>query len=628
VAFLCKYSIDQGWITPAIRVVAGGAIGAALIGLGIRTHRSARPFSALFLGGGIGAWYTAIYASYALYHLTPFPVAMGLMLAATLAAFGLALWSEVETLAVVGALGGLATPFVLTTSDPSVPQLVAYLSFILALTSGIHLARGWRKNLAVGAVGTWMALASVPPRLPPIGQAPLTQDRIALTLGYAAVLLAGWAVFLLLPRLAAGRFRAVEGRTRAAHAWWASAAATTEEHAAVAEGHAVVALAFFAAWASVVTLWELDPRPAGYIGAGIALACGLAYAALRERHPALARAHAFAGALAGGLAVALASRNVPEGAASVVAFGALLHAWSDRRPLGRPVRLAAHAAMLFAALSGAVSLLISPGELNARLAMLVVAVCAYAAAAEWVSGLRPEVRDRYRVAGHAAAAVLVWSLCEPLQYAGGWFAVSASAFAAALFVVERQRDGRLVPGRPVDGGTALVLQAAALVAALSFCGEFGAGGLRWFNERAAAELALLASLAAGAWLAGTGARRRRLYAVGYGLWLFTVADQFHGLSAGPAFTTGVWAATGLALLVVALPLRDRRAVRVALGTLALVCGKLLLADLASLDAIWRILVFLGVGAAFLAVSYYVRSAWMDSAPETAAAPAGAALAEP
>jgi uncharacterized membrane protein len=49
---------------------------------------------------------------------------------------------------------------------------------------------------------------------------------------------------------------------------------------------------------------------------------------------------------------------------------------------------------------------------------------------------------------------------------------------------------------------------------------------------------------------------------------------------------------------------------VALGTIALVCAKLLLVDLAGLDPIWRILVFLGVGAAFLGVSYFVRNAWM------------------
>jgi uncharacterized membrane protein len=155
IAFLCKYSIDQGWVTPGLRVGAGGAAGAALIVLGLRTHRTSRPFSGLFLGGGIGAWYTATYAAYALYHLVSFPAAFALMAATTAAAFGLALWSGIETLAVVGALGGVGTPFVLSSGHASVPGFVAYLLCVLSFTSGTYLARRWRPRSTPCRPGDW-----------------------------------------------------------------------------------------------------------------------------------------------------------------------------------------------------------------------------------------------------------------------------------------------------------------------------------------------------------------------------------------------------------------------------------------------------------------------------------------
>ena len=50
VVFLFKYSIDQGWITPAVRVGFGLAIGIILLAVGLRLHSSRRHFSQVLLG--------------------------------------------------------------------------------------------------------------------------------------------------------------------------------------------------------------------------------------------------------------------------------------------------------------------------------------------------------------------------------------------------------------------------------------------------------------------------------------------------------------------------------------------------------------------------------------------------
>ena len=48
---------------------------------------------------------------------------------------------------------------------------------------------------------------------------------------------------------------------------------------------------------------------------------------------------------------------------------------------------------------------------------------------------------------------------------------------------------------------------------------------------------------------------------------------------------------------------------VAMGTPLLVVGKLFVVDLAEVESIWRILLFLGFGGIFLVLSYYFQNLW-------------------
>ena len=49
-----------------------------------------------------------------------------------------------------------------------------------------------------------------------------------------------------------------------------------------------------------------------------------------------------------------------------------------------------------------------------------------------------------------------------------------------------------------------------------------------------------------------------------------------------------------------------------LVTLGIVAAKLLLVDMAQVDVIWRILLFMGFGAAFLGLSYLINRQAEDS----------------
>jgi hypothetical protein len=122
---------------------------------------------------------------------------------------------------------------------------------------------------------------------------------------------------------------------------------------------------------------------------------------------------------------------------------------------------------------------------------------------------------------------------------------------------------------------------------------------------ALASLGALALLAAASF--ALGARRLRQ---GYRLaalagllawwWAHLVA-----LPGGQAYVSAAWATTAVALLGLGVGRQHRLAQGAGLATLLLFVAKLFLVDLERLDALTRILLFLGSGGAFLLVSYYL-----------------------
>lgn len=154
VVFLFKYSVDQGWLTPPVRVGFGLALGVALLIIGLRLYRTRRPFSQVLLGGSIATFYITGFAAFQLYALVAYAIAFGFMTGVTLLAFSLSVRQNQAVLSVIGTAGGLGTPFLLHTAG-SLVGLVGYTCLILAGTSAIYLAKGWRSLLWTSFVGGW-----------------------------------------------------------------------------------------------------------------------------------------------------------------------------------------------------------------------------------------------------------------------------------------------------------------------------------------------------------------------------------------------------------------------------------------------------------------------------------------
>lgn len=478
VGFLGKYSIDRGWITPSVRVLACFVIGAALFAAGVRVRPSRPGLAQVLLGGGLAVFYVTGYVAFQLYALVPHAVAFGFLVVVTALALLLASREAEPVLAIVGTVGGLATPFLLYTNAGSIAGLVGYTSAVVIGTAGVYARRRWGALLWTSIVGVALVLAAGLSRLPSnVAEAP--NDRIALQLGLVLFAVAHWALPVALAVRAPGAEPAPLAKR------WPI---VSGDHV-----HLLPVVVVGGALGGTIADWSLTGARAGWLLVAGAVMLAAVAAGLTAR-----------------------SRTAALGAAHVLAAAAIL-AWGFDRLLDRHALLAALAAegVVLHALARRLS---APG---------------------------------LTVGGHVVFAVVAfWTL------------------------------GRFVEG-PQGAGRAYTLANLSAVA-----------------------LAFVAS-----WLVASrqdATIYRFAVHVGWLVWLWRALG---GQPNGAALVTIAWGLTGIALMPIGLRAGSAIVVKAGFATLVLAIGKVIVFDLAHLDPIWRIGVFLGFGAAVLAVSYLVPSLW-------------------
>ena len=87
-------------------------------------------------------------------------------------------------------------------------------------------------------------------------------------------------------------------------------------------------------------------------------------------------------------------------------------------------------------------------------------------------------------------------------------------------------------------------------------------------------------------------------------WLHHVISPF---SNGEAYVSITWLLYAIILLIVSLRMDYEKVQQTAMSTLLILVIKLFLIDLAELETIWRITLFIFAGTIFLLLSYYFRS---------------------
>jgi uncharacterized membrane protein len=158
---LVKYSIEQGFFGPGLRVAGGLLLGVGLVAAGewLRRRerpgeesRQAAPIPAVLTGAGTVAAFGSLYAAHALYGFIGPGLAFLAMGAVGLAAmFAAALHGP--ALAGLGLVGALAAPLLVTSAQPNPWPVVPYVAVISASAYGLARIRRWLWLAIAAAVG-------------------------------------------------------------------------------------------------------------------------------------------------------------------------------------------------------------------------------------------------------------------------------------------------------------------------------------------------------------------------------------------------------------------------------------------------------------------------------------------
>jgi len=151
-------AVEQGWLSPAGAVFFGLLTGVGLGAGGWLVYDQRRDTGQLLMGAGSSALYLTLYAAYGEFELLPYAAAFGAMSGIVVATFALSYLERLPAIAVIGALGGFATP-VLVSTDGNIPGLMTYTAILVAGMTTIYLVRHWKRLLAISAVGGWTFVA-------------------------------------------------------------------------------------------------------------------------------------------------------------------------------------------------------------------------------------------------------------------------------------------------------------------------------------------------------------------------------------------------------------------------------------------------------------------------------------
>jgi len=605
-AFLVQYSVERGWLSPAVRVVLALLFGVALLAGGQALSRKSARIAQALSAAGIADLYAALFAAARLYELIPAGVAFALMAANTAVAVLLAL-RQGPMPAVLGLVGGFLTPALVSTGERNVAGLVAYLFLLDLGLVAVTRRRRW-PALAAAALGAsllWVAVW--------LGGAYRAGDGVVLGLFLVAssALFAGLALrpepdgaaswgSLAAARaiaLAAGAgglalLAAVVGRSGYGWGEWALfgllgagclalARLREEEHFALAPLAAGVSFLLLALWGFDLGARD-ETRFLAVAAVATALWAGGAYGlGFGARRPGRWGLLAAAALLAFPLLAALSVEGVPDpvwaglfAILAALAVGACLPLLA-RRPAGGAevdLALAAVAAAATAGLSLALAFALEREWLSVALALEVPALVAiggrlalpalgrFALAVAGIAAVRlllnPEVLD-YPIGATPISNLLLWGYGVP----------AASFLVAARLARAQAQEAR---GRQFEwGGVGFAAAGVTL--------EVWHALLPEAPERALADLGLLAwSAQTAAWLLGglvllAVARRRPAPAFALGGRIALGAGALaalavHGLAENPAWAsfevgaTPVWnlllVAFGMPALLLVLGTRE------------------------------------------------------------------------
>ncbi|MEE9441726.1 MAG: DUF2339 domain-containing protein [candidate division Zixibacteria bacterium] len=599
--FAFKYSIDKGWITPPIRIAFGVALGAVLMFFGLKTYKKNKHFSQVLMGGGIATFYVTIFAAFQTFSLVSHPVAFACMIIVTATAYLIAIRQNESVLSIIGVFGGLGTPFLLYTGSGNIPGLTLYLSLLLTCSCTIYFFKGWRMLLFFTVLGHWIILSAVQAKGLPADFSAAVFDRWSLQ----SSIIFTW-LMLWIPPVA----REILARLKP-NSWTHSpllfgGKPVSNDIQSLVKNyvHVLTVSSPLIALGLSMNLWAYSDKTWGWIMAGAAIIYGLASWILTrwKVRNSLIYTHILFGMLCFTISLSL----LLEGNTLLVvltgeAFVLFLIA---RRLNDRVIKVTSH--ILYGVLGIVVIVrMLLPFYEQAALSadsisnlLLIMATCVVA----YFSSLRLQQRIYFVF---AAIALDLWL---DVAFTGNILLILfTSEILAIHFIAFRWSDKiALITGYVITGITASWVMIRLFV-------ESGQG-LTMLNWQAATDILFIAAIISIALKLIRDSKFCLVYLLASHIFILALLHrEFSHLPNGQGFVSAVWGAYAILLIIGSLRLNNYHIRWTGLATLGLVIGKLLLIDLKQIDAIWRVLLFLGLGGVILFVSYYFQSLWKKDA---------------
>ena len=156
VAIGVKYAVKNQVLSPAIRILLGYLVGSVLLGLAVWLKRQYESFSAVLLSGSAAIMYFITFAAYSFYNLYPQWLTFALMLLFTAFTVGAALKYNRQVIAHIGLVGAYAIPFLVSTGAGKVEFLFAYMIIINIGILAISIKKYWKPVYFSSLGFTWL----------------------------------------------------------------------------------------------------------------------------------------------------------------------------------------------------------------------------------------------------------------------------------------------------------------------------------------------------------------------------------------------------------------------------------------------------------------------------------------